>query len=156
VATQELAAVQVPRRTRVRSAVTHPANVLQFARFLGVGAVGYVVNLAVFAAAAHGLAIDFRAAAVVSFALALLTTFVLNRRFTFAATDGQVARQLGRYALVNLGGFVTNLVVLILLVSVAGLLKLPAEAIAAAVAAPVNFAGNRLWAFAHDHHPRQA
>jgi putative flippase GtrA len=148
-ATHDLAAVRLPRRVRVRSAVTHRDNVLQFARFLGVGAVGYVVNLAVFAAAAHGLAIDFRLSAGIAFVFALLTTFVLNRHFTFGAGDGPLRSQLGRYALVNLGGLVTNLIVLVVLVSAVGLLKLPAEAIAAAVAAPVNFAGNRLWAFAH-------
>jgi putative flippase GtrA len=150
-ATQEFPAIGLSPRARVRTAVTHRANLLQFARFLAVGAVGYVVNLAAFAGAAHGAGLDFRLAATVSFVLALLTTFGLNRHFTFAAGDGPLAQQLGRYAVVNLAGFVTNLVVLVILVSGVGVLKLPAEAIAAAVAAPVNFAGNRLWAFAHDH-----
>jgi putative flippase GtrA len=150
-ATHELAAIRLPRRARLRGAVMQRDNVLQFARFLGVGAVGYVVNLAAFAAAAHGVGVDFRLAATAAFVVALLTTFTLNRHFTFAAGDGPLASQLGRYALVNLAGFVTNLVVLMVLVSAVGVLKLPAEAIAAAVAAPVNFAGNRLWAFAHDH-----
>jgi putative flippase GtrA len=148
--TQDMAAVRLPRRARVRTAVMHRDNVLQFGRFLAVGAVGYVVNLAAFAAAAHGLAVDFRVSATIAFVLALLTTFALNRHFTFAAGDGPRAQQLGRYALVNLAGFVTNLLVLVVLVSAVGVLKLPAEAIAAAVAAPVNFAGNRLWAFAHN------
>jgi putative flippase GtrA len=147
--TQEIASVRARRRVRALRAVRRD-TVLQFARFLAVGAVGYVVNLAAFAAVAHGLGVDFRAAAVASFAVALVTTFLLNRHFTFGAGDGALARQLGRYALVNVGGFATNLLVLVLLVSVAGVLKLPAEAIAAAVAAPVNFAGNRLWAFAHE------
>jgi putative flippase GtrA len=151
--TGEISAVAA-RAARARLAVAQRATVLQFARFLAVGAVGYVVNLAVFAAAAHGLGIDFRAAAAASFAVALMTTFALNRHFTFAAGDRDPARQFGRYALVNLAGFATNLVVLVALVSAAKVAKLPAEAIAAAVAAPVNFAGNRLWAFAHDHEHR--
>jgi putative flippase GtrA len=138
-----------PRARRLRAAVQEQrALVTQFARFLGVGAIGYVVNLAVFAAATHGAHIDFRASAVISFVVALTTTFVLNRRFTFAAHHGPVLVQLWRYALVNLAGFGTNLAVLIVLVSVAGVAKVPAEAVAAAVATPVNFLGGRLWAFA--------
>jgi putative flippase GtrA len=151
--TQELAAIHLPRSVRVRTVVTQRRNLMQFARFLGVGAVGYVVNLAAFAAAAHGAGIDFRAAAVASFVVALLTTFVLNRHFTFAAGHGPLAGQLWRYLLVNLAGFATNLLVLIALVSLAAVAKLPAEAAAAAVAAPVNFLGGRLWAFAQQHRP---
>jgi putative flippase GtrA len=149
--THELGGVRVARRARVRTAVTERRNIAQFARFLGVGAVGYVVNLAAFAAAAHGAGIDFRAAAVASFVVALLTTFVLNRHFTFGAGHGRVAGQLWRYLLVNLAGFATNLLVLIALVTLAEVAKLPAEAVAAAAAAPVNFLGGRLWAFAHEH-----
>jgi putative flippase GtrA len=152
--TQELTAIRLPRRARVQIVVTQRRNLLQFARFLGVGAVGYVVNLAAFGTAAHAVGIDFRAAAVASFAVALLTTFVLNRHFTFAAGHGPALGQFGRYTLVNLAGFATNLLVLVLLVSVAGVMKLPAEAVAAAVAAPVNFIGGRVWAFAHQHGPQ--
>src|SRR3954449_11009586 len=105
--TGEISAVMA-RAARARLAPAQRATVLQFARFLAVGAVGYVVNLAVFAAAAHGLGIDFRAgggggyvvnlavfaaaahglgidfraAAAASFAVALTTTFALNRHFT--------------------------------------------------------------------------
>ena len=149
--TQELGAIQLPRGARVRTVVTERRNVVQFARFLGVGAIGYVVNLAAFGAAAHAAGIDFRAAAVASFVVALLTTFVLNRHFTFGAGRGPALQQLGRYTLVNLLGFATNLLVLVLLVSVADVMKLPAEAAAAAVAAPVNFLGGRLWAFGREH-----
>ena len=41
-----------------------------------------------------------------------------------------------------------NLAILESLVSGAGLAELPAQAIAVAVAMPVNFIGNKLWTFA--------
>ena len=123
-------------------------TVRQAGRFLAVGAVGYAVNLAAYAGALHGLALDYRASAVLAFTLALLTTFVLNRRYTFAAADGAIPEQLWRYAIVNLAGFVTNLLVLQGCVELLGAAKLPAEALAAAAAAPVNFLGGRAWAFA--------
>src|SRR5436190_2069967 len=112
-------------------------------------AVGYVVNLAAYGVAEHLLAIDYRTAATLAFGLALTTTFALNRRYTFAAEGGAVHRQAWRYALVNALGFATNLVVLQLLVEYGYAPKLTAEALAAVVAAPVNYTGQRLWAFAH-------
>jgi putative flippase GtrA len=48
---------------------------------------------------------------------------------------------------VSAGGFAVNLLVLQLCVEVAGLPRLPAEVLASAVAAPVNFLGSRQWAF---------
>jgi len=146
--TDEIVAVRLPRRTRVWGFVTHPSLSRQVARFLCVGAVGYVVNLAVYATSVHVATVEYRVSAVAAFACALATTFVLNRHFTFAAGGGHPAAQAWRYLLVNLVGFATNLVVLQVLVERAALAKVPSEAIAAVVAAPVNFAGQRLWAFA--------
>jgi len=40
-----------------------------------------------------------------------------------------------------------NLVVLELLVTAAGVAEIPSQAIAVAVAMPVNFIGNKLWTF---------
>src|SRR3954453_10579475 len=116
--TGEISAVGA-RAARARLAPAQRATVLQFARFLAVGAVGYVVNLAVFAAAAHGLGIDFRAAAAASFAVAPTTTCARSRHFPFAAGDGDPAREFGRFALVILAGFATTLEVLGALVSAA-------------------------------------
>ena len=146
--TEELIAVRLPRRARIWGFITHPSVSRQVARFLCVGAVGYAVNLAVYAACVHVAAVEYRASAVAAFACALATTFVLNRHFTFAATEGHPGVQAWRYLLVNLVGFATNLIVLQVLVERAALAKVPSEAIAAVAAAPVNFAGQRLWAFA--------
>lgn len=120
----------------------------QLIRFLSAGAAGYAVNLAVYTACVHGAAVDYRAAAVVAFCFALTTTFALNRRYTFPATGGPMHHEAGRYLLVSLVGFATNLIALQLLVDAALLPKVPAQALAIAIAAPVNFAGQRFWTFA--------
>ena len=120
----------------------------QLIRFLAVGAAGYVVNLAVYAAAVHGADLHYRAAAVVAFAVALTTTYTLNRRYTFSATGDPLHHEATRYLLVSLAGFATNIVALTILVDAAGMAKVPAQAIAIVLAAPVNFAGQRLWTFA--------
>ncbi len=113
-----------------------------------VGAAGYVVNLAVYAVGVHGAHLDYRLAAAAAFCFALSTTFALNRRYTFEATGGRLHHEAGRYLLVSLVGFATNLLALQLLVDVAMLAKVPAQAIAIVIAAPVNFVGQRYWTFA--------
>src|SRR4051794_20672520 len=146
--TEETLALSLPWHIRLRLWAVQPSTWTQVGAFLAVGAIGYVVNLTAYAVAVHALAIDYRTAATLAFALALTTTFVLNRRYTFAAEDGAVHRQAWRYAMVNALGFATNLVTLQVLVEQGHLTKLAAEALAAIVAAPVNYAGQRLWAFA--------
>jgi len=146
--TDERLELPLPWHAQLRAWILHPSSWLQVARFLVVGAVGYTVNLAVFAAGVHVAAIEYRMSAVIAFFCALTTTFLLNRRFTFAAHGEAIVHQAWRYALVNGAGFAANLGVLQLLVERGGMAKVPAEAIAAILAAPVNFAGMRLWAFA--------
>ena len=120
----------------------------QLIRFLTVGAAGYVVNLVVYALCVHAGGLDYRIAAVVAFCVALSTTFALNRRFTFAATGGPVHHEAARYIVVSLVGFGVNLLALQLLVDTVAMAKVPAQAIAIALAAPVNYAGQRFWTFA--------
>jgi mannosyltransferase len=120
--------------------------------FMVAGATGYVVNLSVYAAGIDGGGLDYRVAAVLAFVVALGTTFALNRRFTFAVRGGDAfGAQAWRYLVVSLVAFGANLAVLHGLVAGAGVAKLVGQAVAAAVAAPVNFAGQRLWAFAPEH-----
>ena len=120
-----------------------------FARFATAGAVGYVVNLAVYGAAVHGARIDFRVAATMAFCAALTATFALNRRYTFEAAQAAWSRQAPRYVLVCVVGFAVNVLALQLLVG-SGVTKVLAQAIAIGVATPVNFAGQRLFTFADD------
>jgi putative flippase GtrA len=120
----------------------------RLASFSLAGAAGYVVNLTVYALALHGLGVDYRLGAVIAFAFALSTTFALNRRFTFGARHGGVGGQAGRYLVVSVVAFGVSLAVLHALVEWAELPKLDAQALAIACAAPVNYLGQRLWAFA--------
>jgi mannosyltransferase len=125
----------------------------RFGWFLVAGATGYVVNLAIYTAGIDGGGLDYRIAAVVAFAAALATTFTLNRRYTFAIRSGATVGQAWRYLIVSLVAFGANLAVLHGLVAGAGVAKLVGQAVAVGVAAPVNFAGQRLWAFAPEHTP---
>jgi putative flippase GtrA len=135
------------RRTRVRAALRHPANWLQLIRFGAVGASGYVVNLAVFAAAVHGAGFGYVVAATMAFAVALANNFFWNRAWTFKAREGHAGFQAARFVVVSLGAFAFNLLLLLVLVEVAGVREVPAQAVAIIAATPLNFLGNKLWSF---------
>ena len=135
------------KRTRVRTALRHPANWLQLIRFGAVGASGYIVNLAVFSAAVHGAGFSYGAAATMAFVVALANNFVWNRAWTFRAGDGHAGFQAARFVVVSLVAFGFSLVLLFTLVELAGVQKVPAQAIAIVAATPLSFLGNKLWSF---------
>ena len=111
---------------------------------------GYVVNLAVFAVLTLALDVQHITAAVLAFCVAVSNNFVWNRVWTFreSAEGGHAGFQATRFFAVSLGGLGVNLAVLALLVDVFGAPDIPSQAVAVALATPVNFIGNKLWTFA--------
>lgn len=88
----------------------------QFARFLGVGAVGFVVDFAVFNAlrltvlAPEALHEGPVIAKVISTSLAIVTNWIGNRLWTFRAHRGrQLAREGVEFAAVSVGGMLIGL-----------------------------------------------
>ena len=144
---------EVPERAtdrlarRIAAGTRDPANWYQLIRFGLVGASGYVVNLAVFAVATQLGDVHHIAAAVIAFAVAVTNNFVLNRHWTFRATEGHPAPQAARFLTVSVAALGVNLVVLALLVDVLSVSEIPGQALAVAFAMPFNFLGNRLWTF---------
>ncbi|HWI74585.1 MAG TPA: GtrA family protein [Baekduia sp.] len=135
------------RRDRVRHGVRKADNWWQLARFTAVGASGYVVNLVTFALCVHAIDLDFRIAAVVAFLVAVTNNFWWNRHWTFEAHTGHAGHQAARFLAVSVAAFAVNFVLLEILVSVADLKEVIAQAIAVAAATPCNFLGNKLWTF---------
>jgi putative flippase GtrA len=135
---------------RIGLGTRRPENWLQLVRFATVGGTGYVINLLVFALLTELLAVHHFAAAVCAFVVAVTNNFLLNRVWTFrsqGARDHHAGFQAARFFTVSLAGLGVNLVILALLVDLAGMRELPAQAIAVAAATPVNFIGNKMWTF---------
>ncbi len=132
---------------RLLHGMRRPANWLQLVRFGLVGAVGFIVNLAVYALFVHPIGVDYRIAAVAAWIVAVLNNFVLNRHWTFDARDGRARFQALRFVAVSLVAFAFSLLLLTLLVEGASLAKVPAQAIAVVASTPLNFLGNKLWSF---------
>jgi putative flippase GtrA len=139
--------VPLPFRARVRHGVRHTHNWWQLLRFAMVGASGYLVNLAVFAACVHLVGIDYRVSSVISFVVSVVNNFWLNRHWTFSAKEAHAVQQGMRFFAVSLVAFGFTYVVLVALVDGAGMMKVLAQAIAVAASTPLSFIGQKLWSF---------
>jgi len=111
-----------------------------------VGASGYLVNLVVYALLVKQAALPDVAAATGSFVVAASWNYWWNRSWTFRRQRASFWLQGVRFLTVSAVAYGANIGVLVALLS-AGLGRIVAQAIAIIVITPVNFAGNKLWAF---------
>jgi putative flippase GtrA len=118
---------------------------VQLAKFCVVGAIGYAINLAVYATLIHS-GLHYLLAATISFFVAVTSNYTWNRLWTFHDRRGDVAMQGMRFFVVALGSLGANLLVLHVLITL-GAGKLVGQAIAIVLVTPLNFVGNKLWSF---------
>ena len=111
-----------------------------------MGASGYAVNLAVYAALLEaGLVYSF--AATASFLVAATSNYVWNRLWTFRARQARVLAQSARALGVSMLSLGANQLFLYVFV-VAGSGRLGSQAVAILLVTPFSFVANKLWAFA--------
>ena len=134
-------------RARASTALRKPHNWVQLLKFCSVGASGYVVNLCVFAACIELLDVHHLVAATAAFAVAVTNNFWWNRHWTFRARGGHAGFQAARFFTISIAAFLFAAAMLEVLVSVAGVAELPAQAISIVLATPLNFIGNKMWSF---------
>jgi putative flippase GtrA len=140
------AATLQPPRARLVASLLSVRNWQQLGKFCVVGAVGYLINLAVYDALLHA-GLHYLLAATCSFLVAVTSNYIWNRLWTFREHRGHVGVQGMRFFLVSLGALGANLLVLHLLVVYGGLGRLLAQAVAIVLVTPLNFVGNKLWSF---------
>lgn len=136
---------RVSLRHRADAALRTRRNWEELAKFCVVGALGYLINLAVYALLIHG-GLHFLLAATCSFLVAVSSNYTWNRLWTFRDRRGGVATQGMRFLIVSLASLGTNLLVLDGLITI-GAGKLVGQAIAIVLVMPLNFVGNKLWSF---------
>ena len=132
---------------RVRSGLRRPHNWVQLVKFCAVGASGYVVNLCVFALCVEAIGLHHLVGATVAFVVAVTNNFWWNRYWTFKARGGHAGFQAARFLTVSVAAFLFAATVLQLLIDVAHLPEVPAQAVAIIAATPLNFIGNKMWSF---------
>ena len=145
------AATLQPARPRLVASLLSVRNWQQLGKFCVVGAVGYLINLAVYDALLHA-GLHYLVAATCSFLVAVTSNYTWNRLWTFREHRGHVGVQGMRFLVVSLVALGANLLVLHLLIANAGLDKLLAQAIAIVLVTPLNFVGNKLWSFRRRKH----
>ena len=133
------------RRNRAHAALRTRHNWVQLGKFCAVGAVGYLVNLAVYAALLHG-GLHYLLAATCSFLVAVTNNYTWNRVWTFHAQRGHVGWQGLRFLVVAVIAYVANILLLTGFIAL-GLDKVVSQAIAVILVTPLNFLGNKLWSF---------
>ncbi len=131
--------------SQVSVALRARRNWEELGKFCAVGAVGYAINLGVYAAVLQA-GVHYLVAATCSFLVAVTSNYFWNRVWTFRDRRAGVAAQGMRFFLVSLVSLGANLLVLHVLISV-GAGKLVAQAIAIVLVTPLNFIGNKLWSF---------
>jgi putative flippase GtrA len=129
----------------VATALRARHNWEQLGKFCLVGALGYSINLGVYAAVLS-TGVHYLVAATCSFLVAVTNNYFWNRLWTFRDRRRGVALQGVQFFVVSLASLGTNLLVLNLIIS-AGTGKLVAQAIAIVLVTPLNFIGNKLWSF---------
>ena len=135
-----------PARPRLVASLLSVRNWQQLGKFCAVGALGYLVNLAVYDALLHER-VHYLVAATFSFLVAVTSNYTWNRIWTFREHRGHLGIQGMRFFLVSLAALGANLVALHLLIAYGGLGKLVAQAVAIVAVTPLNFVGNKLWSF---------
>jgi len=131
---------------RALASLRSVSNWQQLGKFCVVGAIGYLINLAVYDALLHA-GLHYLVAAACSFLVAVTSNYTWNRLWTFRHQRGHLGIQGMRFFLVSLAALGANLAVLHLLVVYGGLDELPAQAVAIVFVTPLNFVGNKLWSF---------
>jgi dolichol-phosphate mannosyltransferase len=145
------AATLQPARPRLVASLLSVRNWQQLGKFCVVGAVGYLINLAVYDVLLHA-GLHYLVAATCSFLVAVTSNYAWNRLWTFREHRGHVGIQGLRFLVVSLVALGANLILLHLLVAYWGLDKLPAQAVAIVLVTPLNFVGNKLWSFRRRKH----
>ena len=136
--------VAVSVSSRTAAALRRRHNWVQLVKFGLVGATGYVINLAVFAAL---LGWGAHVAAAISFVVSAASNYWWNRHWTFVHQKSHIGAQGARFFIVSLAAFAVNQLWLVLFIDLLHWRKIVSQAIAIILVTPLNFLGNKLWSF---------
>ena len=112
-------------------------------RFCLVGATGTAINTAVVYVLYRGLGLPLLVSSAMAVELAVLTNYLLNDRFTFAARRPSF-RRLAKFNITSLAGLSVNVMIVWLLVR-HGVYFLAANFVGIAVAVVVNYTFSVTW-----------
>lgn len=126
----------------------------QVTSFAIIGAAGFVVDGGILTYLSVGIGANIYVSRLISFTLASLTTWLLNRKYTFRRSCDfpgiSRGREYSRYVIIQTCGALINLGIFTWLVAANPALKaipLIPLAVGAGIALVFNFVGARMWVF---------
>jgi putative flippase GtrA len=134
----------VPSSALARRAL--PAAAAQWLRFAAVGVANTLLSLCVYAVLVR-VGLHYLLASSVAFALGVVNSYALNRRWTFRSRDRR-APEAVRFGVVQCVGLGVDVGLLYALVDRVGVQHLVAQALVFPAASAVTFLLSRHWAFA--------
>lgn len=133
---------------------TRSPSYFRLSRFAVVGGIGFLVDGGLLTLLSQYFRIDIYLSRLMSFSVATLVTWVLNRTFVFkngTSTSGRKSLEYGRYLLVQILGAMTNLLIFTTAIMAhAPMRSVPVIplAIGAVFGLLVNYFGSHHWVFA--------
>jgi len=122
-------------------------TVLEFARFLAVGGLCYLLGLALLYLFTEHLGLHYLVSLVIAMFIVSTIGWAINRNWTFKSINPQWLAEARRYLAANLSAWLITLALVALLVAGFGVNYLLASAIIAALMAVFNFLLHRHWSF---------
>ena len=123
--------------------------VKQFLKFGLVGALNTFIDYALFSIFTSLLGIHYLLANILSFSIAVTSSFILNRRWTFQSRHHGWAGEAAKYLTVYVIGLGLSELILYVFVDRFQLHQLVAKALAIAIVIGWNYGGTRFWTFRH-------
>ncbi len=120
---------------------------IQLARFVVVGLMNTALGYIIIFAAMYGLGWSPIASNVAGYAVGLVASFVLNRRFTFRMSGRARPDEIGRFLVVFLIGYLANLATLVWLIRGLDVNEGLSQLLAGAVYVGVVFLLNKFYVF---------
>lgn len=135
---------------RVRFGLTERAPLMQLVRFMAVGVVNTLIDTGVYITLTRltaSFSSDIVAAKFFSFLAATISSFYLNRYWTFGIRTPLTLRELWRFYLTVSASMALNVALMFVLVHAVGIYDLVALALVTIMTFGLNYALSRLWVF---------
>lgn len=124
-------------------------GVRQFIKFGIVGASSTVIDWNIFYFFNYVFGIYYLTAKVLSFSVAVINSFIWNRRWTFRSIDPNSKKEFTKFLIVALVGLSLNALIMYLAVSIFHTRKIVGLACATGIVTSWNFLINKFYTFKH-------
>ena len=122
--------------------------VKRFATFSLIGVVNTIIHFIVFMLLFETLGLHYLLASTLGFVAAVLNSYWMNSRWTFAGLARRDTREFIRFVTVSVLALLLNFCCMLVLVDLWSLYPPLAQVISILFTLVVNFLGNRYWSFA--------